>query len=67
MHLADAFVQSDLKLHSGYTFSLVYVFPGNRTHNLLRSWRNALPLNHTGTHIFNSFYMVNSNNTDRDI
>ncbi len=42
MHLADAFIQSDLQLHSGYTFSLVHVFPGNRTHNLLRSWRNAL-------------------------
>ncbi len=36
MHLADAFIQSDLHLHSGYTFSLVSVFPGNRTHNLLR-------------------------------
>ncbi len=35
-HLADAFIQSDLQLHSGYTFSLVSVFPGNRTHNLLR-------------------------------
>ncbi len=23
MHLADAFIQSDLQLHSGYTFSLV--------------------------------------------
>ncbi len=49
MHLADAFIQSDLQLHSGYTFSLVHVFPGNRTHNLLRCWRNALPLSHTGT------------------
>ncbi len=49
MHLADAFTQSDLQLHSGYTFSLVSVFPGNRTHNLLRCWRNALPLSHTGT------------------
>ncbi len=47
MHLADAFIQSDLQLHSGYTFSLVHVFPGNRTHNLLRYWRNALPLSHT--------------------
>ncbi len=36
MHLADAFIQSDLQLHSGYTFSLVHVFPGKRTHNLLR-------------------------------
>ncbi len=25
MHLADAFIQSDLQLHSGYTFSLVYM------------------------------------------
>ncbi len=50
MHLADAFIQSDLQLHLGYTFSLVHVFPWNRTHNLLRSWRNALPLSHTGTH-----------------
>ncbi len=49
MHLADAFIQSNLQLHSGYTFSLVCVFPGNRTHNLLRSRRNALPLSHTGT------------------
>ncbi len=35
--LADAFIQSDLQLHSGYTYSLVCVFPGNRTHKLLRS------------------------------
>ncbi len=49
MNLADAFIQSDLQLHSGYTFSLVHVFPGNRTHNLLRNRRNALPLSHTGT------------------
>ncbi len=49
MHLADAFIQSDLQLHSGYTFSLVHVFPGNRTHNLLRNRCNALPLSHTGT------------------
>ncbi len=49
MHLAAAFIQSDLQLHSGYTFSLVCVFPGNRSHNLLRCRRNALPLSHTGT------------------
>ncbi len=36
MNLADTFIQSDLQLHSGYTFSSVCVFPGNRTHNLLR-------------------------------
>ncbi len=53
MHLADAFIQSDLQLHSGYTFVLVHVFPGNRTHNLSLSWRNALPLSHTGTKIRN--------------
>ncbi len=51
MHLADAFIQSDLQLHSGYTISLVCVFPGNRTHNLLLCRRNALPLSHTGTHL----------------
>ncbi len=49
MHLADAFIQSDLQLHSGYTFLLVHVFPGNRTHNLSLSWHNVLPLSHTGT------------------
>ncbi len=47
MHLADTFIQSDLQLHSGYTFSLICVFPGNRTHNFLHCWRNALPLSHT--------------------
>ncbi len=49
LHLSDAFIQSDLQLHSGYTFLLVHVFPGNRTHNLSLSWRNVLPLSHTGT------------------
>ncbi len=51
LHLADAFIQSDLQLHSGYKFSLACVFPGNWTHNLLRCWRNALPLSHTGCDI----------------
>ncbi len=46
------FYPKRLTVHSGYTFSLVCAFPGNRTHNLLRCWRNALPLNHTGTHIW---------------
>ncbi len=36
LYLSDAFIQSDLQLHSGYTFSLVCVIPGNQTHNLLR-------------------------------
>ncbi len=49
MHLADAFIQSDLQLYSGYTFSVVHGIPGNRTHNLLCCWCNALPLSHTGT------------------
>ncbi len=35
MHLADTFIQSDLQLYSGYTFSVVHGIPGNRTHNLL--------------------------------
>ncbi len=56
VHLADAFIQSDLQLHSGYTFSLVCLFPRNRTHNLLRHWRNALPLSHTGAHL--QFYTL---------
>ncbi len=55
VHLADAFIQSDLQLHPGYTFSLVCVFPGNRTHNPLRHWRNALPLSHTGKYIVSSY------------
>ncbi len=49
LHLPDAFIQSDLQLHSGYTFLLVHVFLGNWTHNLSLSWRNFLPLSHTGT------------------
>ncbi len=57
MHLADAFIQSDLQLHSGYTFSLVHVFPGNRTHNLLRNRRNALPLSHTGTPVRHEMFI----------
>ncbi len=56
MHFADAFIQSDLQLHSGYTFLSVYVFPGNRTHNLLRCWRNALPLSNTGTLLMENKY-----------
>ncbi len=58
MHLADAFIQSDLQLHSGYTFSLVHVLPGNRTHNLLCCWCNALPLSHTNTFFFFFFFEI---------
>ncbi len=35
LHLADAFIQSEYFMYSGYTF-FQYVFPGNWTHNLLR-------------------------------
>ncbi len=35
MHLADAFIQSDLQcIHQVIHFLLVCVFPGNWTHNL---------------------------------
>ncbi len=36
MHLADAFIQSDLQGIQAIHFLLVCVFPGNQTHNLLR-------------------------------
>ncbi len=36
MHLADAFIQSDLQcIQAIHVFLLLCVFPGNRTHNLL--------------------------------
>ncbi len=34
MHLADAFIQSDLQWTHSINFLSVCVFPGNRTHNL---------------------------------
>ncbi len=43
----------NVNFYYNYTFSLVCVFPGNRTHNLLRCWRNALPLSHTGNRTHN--------------
>ncbi len=46
MHLADAFIQATYYYSQDIQFSLVCVFPGNQTHNLLRCWRNALPLSH---------------------
>ncbi len=36
MHLVDAFIQSDLQSIQAIHFISVCVFPGNRTHNLLR-------------------------------
>ncbi len=59
MHIASI---SDVYYIYIYTFSrrfypkrlklyilIGHVFPGNQNHNLLRNWRNALPLSHTGT------------------
>ncbi len=34
MHLADAFIQSDLQCIQAIHLYCQYVFPGNRTHNL---------------------------------
>ncbi len=34
MHLADAFIQSDLQCIQAIHVLSVHVFPGNRTHNL---------------------------------
>ncbi len=36
MHLADAFIQSDLQCIQAIHVLSVCMFPGNRTHNLLR-------------------------------
>ncbi len=36
MHLADAFIQSDLQCIQAIHVLSLCVFPGNRTHNLLR-------------------------------
>ncbi len=43
------FYPKRLTVHSGYTFFCQYVFSWNRTHNLLRCWRNALSLSHRNT------------------
>ncbi len=50
MHLADAFIQSDLQCIQDIHFFHYSAFPGNRTHNLLRCKRNALPLSHRNTY-----------------
>ncbi len=36
MHLADAFIQSDLECIQAIHFYYQYVFPGNWSYNLLR-------------------------------
>ncbi len=41
MHLADAFIQSDLQLHSGYTFSLVCI---NQTNLISLIYEEQTPL-----------------------
>ncbi len=53
------FYPKRLTVHSGYTFFLlpVHVFPGNRTHNLLRCWRNALPLSHRNIRQIKCFFL----------
>ncbi len=54
MHLADAFIQSNLQLaNSGYKFFSLCV---NRTHKLSRCKRNALPLSHRNTKITIWYY-----------
>ncbi len=58
MYLADAFIQSDLQCIQVTHFLSVYVFPGNRTHNLLRCWRNALPLSHRGSWLLNIHHSI---------
>ncbi len=64
MHLADAFIQSDLQAIQAiyvyiYFFLSVHVFPGNRTHNLCTA--NAM-LYHwaTGTlyYLYKTYYII---------
>ncbi len=49
MHLADAFIQSDLQCDSGYTFFVSMCVPWESNPQPLRCWRNALPLSHRNT------------------
>ncbi len=51
IHLADAFIQRDLQCIQAIHVLSVHVFSGNRTHNLLCCWRNALPLSHRNMRI----------------
>ncbi len=46
LHLSDAFIQSNLQCIQAIHFLSVCVFPRNWTHNILRCWRNVLPLSH---------------------
>ncbi len=41
-----------------YIVLSVCVFPGNWTHNLLRCWRNALPLSHRNTYRVFSLWII---------
>ncbi len=65
MHLADTFIQSDLQCIQAIHYFSLCVFPGNRTHNLLRCLLNALPLSHRNTwwrtrlfQLYSCIYMV---------
>ncbi len=49
MHLADASIQSDLQLQSGYTFLNQYLCSLGIEPTTLALQRNALPLSHTGS------------------
>ncbi len=63
LHLSDGFIQSDVQLHSGYTFLTSMWVPWESNPQPLRCWRNSLPLSHTGTHHTNySFIYKNSEN-----
>ncbi len=50
MHLADAFIQSDLQCIKVIHFLSVYVFPGNWTHNLCAA--NAMLTTEPQEHFF---------------
>ncbi len=52
MHLADAFIQSDL-VQSGYNFFYQYVFPGNWTHDLLHCLMQCSTTEPQEQHIIN--------------
>ncbi len=49
LHLADAFIQSDLQGIQAIHFLSVRVFPGNRTHNLCAANAMLQPLSHRNT------------------
>ncbi len=52
MHLADAFIQSDLQYIQAIHLLSVCVFPGNRTHNLRAANAMLYPLSHRCIYIY---------------